>query len=60
MSCMTILFLKLQITRSDIRPHKVGCQSGDYIWSVQFSLVVYVGIYGITLSPLRVQSLMTQ
>ena len=51
MSCMTILFLKLEITRSGIRPHiKVGCQPGDCIWSLQFSSGVCVGIYGITYS----------
>ena len=33
-SCMTILFLNLQITRSDRATHKVGCQPGDCIWSL--------------------------
>ena len=33
-SCMTILFENLQITRSDIWPHKVGRQPGDCIWSL--------------------------
>ena len=29
-------------------PHKVCCQLGDYIWSLQSSLVVCVGKYGLT------------
>ena len=33
MSCMTIFFYKqVQISRSDIRPHKVGCQPGDFAY----------------------------
>ena len=50
MSCMTMLFLNLQITRSDIRSHIVGCQPGDCIWSLQCSSGVCVGTYGLTYS----------
>ena len=33
MSCMIIFFYKqVQISRSDIRPHKVGCQPGDFAY----------------------------
>ena len=50
MSCMTILFLNLQITRH-WAIHKVGCQPGDCIWSLQFPSGVSVGTYGLTYSP---------
>ena len=30
--------------------HKVGCQSGDCIWSLRFSSGVCVGTYGLTYS----------
>ena len=33
MSCMTIFFYKqVQISRSDIRQHKVGCQPDDFAY----------------------------
>ena len=42
--------LNLQITRLDIRPHRVGCQPGDCIWSLQSSSGVCVGMFGLTYS----------
>ena len=44
------VFPNLQITRSDIRPHKVGCQPGDCVWSFYSSSEVCVGMYGLTYS----------
>ena len=48
MSCMTILFINLQITRSDIRAHKVGCQPGAAYGHFNLPQVVCVGVYGLT------------
>ena len=57
-SCMTILFLNLQITISDIRPH-IKCAVSLVIAYGEFILLggeeggCCVGMYGLTLSPLR-------
>ena len=53
-SCMTILFLNLQITISDIRPHIKWAVSLVIAYG-QFTLLggFCVGMYGLTLSPLR-------
>ena len=57
MSCMTILFLNLQITRSDIRPHIKWAVSLVIAYG-HFNLpqgFVWVGMVNIlTLSPPRV------
>ena len=49
---MIILILCLQISRSDIRPHarKLVCQSSGCRGSLQSSLRVCVGMYGLAYS----------
>ena len=47
-SCMTILFLNLQITRSYIRPHiKLAVSLVIAIWSLESSSGVCVDMYGL-------------
>ena len=48
-----MLCLNLQITRSDMRPHKVGSQTGDCTWSLYSSSGVCVCMYGLTYSLYR-------
>ena len=44
-SCMTILVINLQINRSDIRLHILGCQPGDFAYG-HFNLPLgFVWVY---------------